>query len=174
MAILRRGVGLLLLVPAIAAAQAPTAPPTSAPGAAVSQAPAGGTPSTGVESLGFDYDPESRRDPFRSLSRGGSDPDRSASGTRPAGLAGVETAEVTLKGTLLNRDGYVAMLQSAAGKTYIVHTGDRLLDGTVRAISQSALVIVQEVNDPLSLEKQREVRKTIRQTDEALNGPSRE
>jgi hypothetical protein len=48
-----------------------------------------------------------------------------------------------------------------------VRTGDRLLDGTVRAITQSAVVILQQVNDPLSLEKQREVRKVLRQTEEA-------
>jgi hypothetical protein len=42
-----------------------------------------------------------------------------------------------------------------------------LLDGTVRAIAATAMVILQQVSDPLSLEKQREVRKTIRQADEA-------
>ena len=36
-------------------------------------------------------------------------------------------------------------------------------DGTIRTISQNDLVIVQQVNDPLSLEKQREVRKVLRQ-----------
>jgi hypothetical protein len=60
------------------------------------------------------------------------------------------------------------MLQGADGRTYIVRPGDRLWDGTIRAITANAVVILQQVNDPLSLEKQREVRKTIRQTtDEA-------
>jgi hypothetical protein len=47
-----------------------------------------------------------------------------------------------------------------------VRPGDKLFDGTVRSISQNVLVILQQVNDPLSLEKQREVRKVLRQTDE--------
>jgi hypothetical protein len=43
-----------------------------------------------------------------------------------------------------------------------------LLDGTIRSIGANAIVILQQVNDdPLSPEKQREVRKTIRQADEA-------
>jgi Tfp pilus assembly protein PilP len=90
-----------------------------------------------------------------------------SAGTRPSGLAGLETGEVTLKGTIQSQTGFVAILQGADNKTYIVRPGDKLLDGTVRSITQNAMVIVQQVNDPLSLEKQREVRKVLRQTDEA-------
>ena len=65
------------------------------------------------------------------------------------------------------RDGYIAMMLGADTRTYIVHPGDRLADGTVRAISADSLVIVQQVNDPLSPQKQREVRKMLRQSEEA-------
>jgi hypothetical protein len=61
----------------------------------------------------------------------------------------------------------VGILQGVDSKTYIVRAGDRLLDGTIRSISADSLVILQQVNDPLSLEKQREVRKLLRQTEEA-------
>lgn len=88
-------------------------------------------------------------------------------GARPAGLAGLGAAEVTLRGTIQSQTGYVGILQGADSKTYIVRPGDKLLDGTIRSITQNALVILQQVNDPLSLEKQREVRKVLRQTDEA-------
>jgi len=44
-----------------------------------------------------------------------------------------------------------------------VRPGDKLFDGTVRTVSQTDIVILQQVNDPLSLEKQREVRKVLRQ-----------
>jgi hypothetical protein len=84
---------------------------------------------------------------------------------RPTGLAGLETAEVILRGTVRSREGFVGILQGADQKTYIVRTGDRLLDGTVRTISQNDMVILQQVNDPLSLEKQREVRKVLRQAE---------
>ncbi len=40
--------------------------------------------------------------------------------------------------------------------------GDKLADGAVQAVTADGLVIVQEVNDPLSLVKQREIRKPLR------------
>jgi Tfp pilus assembly protein PilP len=80
-------------------------------------------------------------------------------------LAGLGAGEVTLRGTLRSRDGFVAMLQGVDQKTYIVRPGDKLFDGTVSSISQNDLVILQQVNDPLSLEKQREVRKGLRQAE---------
>jgi len=46
-----------------------------------------------------------------------------------------------------------------------VHPGDRLADGTIRGITPQFVLIVQQVNDPLSLEKQREVRKFLRSGD---------
>ena len=87
-------------------------------------------------------------------------------GARQAGLAGLEASEVTLKGTLASEGSYVAILQGSDNKTYIVKAGDKLLDGTIRAITPDSMVITQQVTDPLSLEKTREVRKVLRQTDE--------
>ncbi len=52
-------------------------------------------------------------------------------------------------------------------RTYIVHQGDKLLDGTIKTIMPTGLVVVQEVNDPLSLVKQREVRKLLRSLEDA-------
>jgi Tfp pilus assembly protein PilP len=162
--------------PAASAGQAKPAPatpvqPTPAPGAAPSTpgTPVAATPAPAEpESPGFTYNPEGRRDPFVSLlRRGGAGLGPTVGGVRPAGLAGLETAEVTLKGTIQSQGGYVGILQGADNKTYIVRAGDRLLDGTVRSITPNVLVILQQVNDPLSLEKQREVRKVLRQTDEA-------
>jgi type IV pilus assembly protein PilP len=159
---------LLLALAAAAApavAQQPASP--SATASAAQRAQPASPPARPPADGGFDYNPEGRRDPFVSLVRRGADAQRSAAGARPAGLGGLETSEVTLRGTLQSRDGWVAMLQGADGKTYIVRAGDRLLDGSVRAIMPDAIVILQQVNDPLSLDKQREVRKTIRQADEA-------
>ncbi len=36
------------------------------------------------------------------------------------------------------------------------------MDGSIKSIAQDAVVFSQDVNDPLSLVKEREVRKTIR------------
>ena len=159
---------LIVVVPTAAAvAQAPSQS-SPLPQAAAGQAQARAAPAP-PESQGFTYASEGRRDPFVSLiRRGGTGLGTTiGGGARPAGLGGLETAEVTLKGTIQSAGGYVGILLGADNKTYIVRAGDRLLDGTVRSITQNALVILQQVNDPLSLEKQREVRKVLRQTDEA-------
>lgn len=163
----------------------PAAPPATPPPASAGRAtpPAAGTPTAPVaptppatqgaqagpqlEPQGFTYDAAGRRDPFVSLLRRGGDVQRPTTGSRAAGLAGLETSEVTLKGTLASRGSYVGILQGSDNKTYIVKAGDKLLDGTIRTINPDSLVITQQVTDPLSLEKQREVRKVLRQTEEA-------
>lgn len=125
---------------------------------------------------GYTYDAGGRRDPFRNLSKGGVGSGTSGAGdgeqtatppARPAGLAGLATAEVSLRGTLQAPAGYVGLLQGADNKTYIVRPGDKLLDGTIRTITPTAMVILQRITDPLSSHREREVHKGIRQIDEA-------
>jgi len=111
----------------------------------------------------FSYHAEGRRDPFLTLVRRGLE---GRTGKRPEGVAGLAVAEVTLKGVLASKGAYFAMVQGPDLRTYVVHPNDRLLDGTVKAITPDAVVIVQDVNDPLSLTKQREVRKTLRVAEE--------
>ena len=123
------------------------------------------TPDELIEPPGFTYTPEGRRDPFVSLVRRGGTAAGGGTGPRPAGLGGLAVGEVTLRGTMRGPQGFVGVLQGADQKTYIVRAGDRLFDGTIRAISQNDMVIVQQVNDPLSLDKQREVRKMLRQVE---------
>jgi hypothetical protein len=112
---------------------------------------------------GFSYNPEGRRDPFVSLQARGADPARGAGGARAPGLAGLAVGEVTLRGTMRGPDGLFAMLQGADGKTYLVRPGAKLLDGAVRAIAPDAVVFLQEVSDPLTREKHREIRKALRE-----------
>ncbi|HET7618299.1 MAG TPA: hypothetical protein VFK20_07305, partial [Vicinamibacterales bacterium] len=88
--------------------------------------------------------------------------DMRPSGGRPAGLAGQLIGEITVKGVLKDKSGYVAIVQAADTKTYIVHSGDRVMDGSIKSITADGIVFLQDVNDPLSLVKQREVRKAIR------------
>ena len=57
------------------------------------------------------------------------------------------------------------MLQAPDNKTYIVRSGDRLADGAVKSITQEGVVFSQDVNDPLSLVKQREIPKRVRAAD---------
>jgi Tfp pilus assembly protein PilP len=109
----------------------------------------------------YSYQPDGRRDPFLSLVGTGSDP-RSSSSRKTEGLAGMTLAEISVRGVMESRGTLVAMIQGPDNKTYIVHQGDKLLDGTIKTITPQGLIVVQEVNDPLSLVKQREIRKLLR------------
>ena len=149
-------------VPA-APATAPVATPQAPAGAPAAQPAAAEAKADAVEAQGFTYNPEGRRDPFVSLLRRGVD---SSQTKRAAGLSGLGTAEVSLRGVVLSQGGFVGIVQGVDSKTYIVRTGDKLSDGAVRAITADSMVILQQVNDPLSLEKVHEVRKVLRHTEE--------
>jgi Tfp pilus assembly protein PilP len=114
---------------------------------------------------GYVYAPQGRRDPFVSLIARGTD-QALPGGRRPEGLPGLAVGELSVRGVMQSHGGYVAILQAPDGKTYIARPGDRLLDGSIRSITEQGLAILQEVNDPLSLVKQREVRKGLRASDE--------
>ena len=150
----------ILLIALIAAAgQAAPKPAAAAPPAAPSAAAK--TSPVEVESpAGYSYNPDGRRDPFVRLVGRGNDPKQS--GDRAAGLPGLLVGEVTVKGVIRGRDGYIAMIQAPDNKTYIVRSGDRLLDGSVKTITQDGVVFSQDVSDPLSLVKHREVPKRVR------------
>ena len=113
----------------------------------------------------YTYRSEGRRDPFLSLVGGG----RETGGLsrRAEGPAGMTVGEITVRGIMQSRGALVAMVQGSDTKTYIMHPGDKLLDGAIKAITPQGLVVVQEVNDPLSLVKQREVRKLLKSLEEA-------
>ena len=81
-------------------------------------------------------------------------------------MSGLTTAELMVKGVLQSRGTYIALVSGPDGKTFTAHVNDRLVDGTIRSITPQGLVIMQEVNDPLSLIKQKEVRKGLRATDD--------
>ena len=157
---------LLVAMSASVAAQQPAAQPPPAkpqqpveagkpaPGAAAApQQPAPAAPA-------YSYDPQGRRDPFVSLLSRGSD--SRAAGSRPAGLPGLLIGEVTVKGIVRDRTGFIAMIQGPDTRTFIVRSGEKLMDGTVKAITADSVVFSQDVNDPLSMVKQKEIRKTVR------------
>jgi Tfp pilus assembly protein PilP len=134
-----------------AAAQAAAAAPNAAAPADAAKAP---VPEN------YTYDPGGRRDPFLTLLGGGSDAHVvSKKGDGPAGMT---VAEISVRGVMQSRSGLIAMVQGPDNKTYIVHPGDKLLDGAIKSITAQGLVIEQAVNDPLSVVKQREVRKLLR------------
>ena len=146
----------------VAFAQTPTpAPPTGAPGA---QTPAAGQPPRPPET--YVYNSEGRRDPFVNLLGTGTEP-RATSSKRGEGAAGLMVSEISVRGIMQSRGALVAMVQGPDNKTYIVHQGDKFLDGRIKTITPQGLIIIQEVNDPLSLVKQREIRKLLRSLEDA-------
>ncbi|HYE86492.1 MAG TPA: pilus assembly protein PilP [Vicinamibacterales bacterium] len=111
----------------------------------------------------FEYTVDGRRDPFVSLINRGDDGRSGGAAVRRAdGVPGMLTNELTVRGIVQTRGGWVAMVSGPDGKVYTVRAGDKLADGVIRTVTANSVVILQEVNDPLSLEKQREVRKLLR------------
>ena len=144
-------------VPAVPAAQTPA--PAATPAAGAKPDPNAPPPPPGA---GYSYDPAGRRDPFVSLNARGAELAVGA-GQRPAGVPGLLIGEVTVKGIFKSpKGGFIALLQAPDGRTYTVKQADKVFDGSVKAITPDAVVFSQDVNDPLSLVKQREVRKSIR------------
>ena len=144
------------LIAAPAAAQAPSPQAPATPAVPPAEAPP-------APPANFEYQPEGRRDPFLSLVNRGTDAGAGMpAGARPEGVAGITVEEVAVRGILQSRGGWIAMIAAPSGRAYTIKTGDRLMDGVVRAINAKSVILMQEVNDPLSLEKQREVRKFLR------------
>ena len=149
-----------IAVPALA--QQPAAQPPKQPGEA--EKAAAPKPDLPAPPANFEYAVAGRRDPFLSLINRGADP--RGTGNQPAqraeGVPGLLTGEITVRGIVHTRGQFVAMVAGVDGKVYWIRAGDKLADGVVRQVTAQAVVILQEVNDPLSLDKQREVRKLLR------------
>ncbi len=126
----------------------------------VAQQPAA-APATPSASRSYSYNPEGRRDPFVSLVARGADGQR-RQGKPPEGAAGLSVADLVLRGVFMSHGKYLAIIQGPDNKSFTVRVNDRLFDGVVKAITPDEIVLVQEVNDPLSVNKQREVRKPLR------------
>jgi hypothetical protein len=170
---MRKGLRTLVVVVAILAASdyawaqapqpaAPAQPSPPAPGSPAQPGTAAGAPALPAAEP-YTYNPETRRDPFVSLVSRGVE---AATGKPAEGLSGLATGEIVIRGILLSRGAYIALVSGPSGKTFTARVNDRLADGTIRSITPQGLVIMQEVNDPLSLIKQREVRKGLRTSED--------
>ena len=157
---------LLVSIIAVAAALSPVGAQVKTPAPVpVEQAAPAATPPPPAPNDAYVYQPLGRRDPFLSLLGAGTEP--KAPGKRGDGPAGILVSEIAVRGVLESGGTMVAMVQGPDGKNHIIHAGDKFMDGTVKSITRQGLIIVQDVNDPLSLEKRREVRKLLRSAEEA-------
>lgn len=158
---------LLIVIAAVVTVVAQTPAPTTAP--AAGDTTASGTSSEVQKTLEqileeptttdtYRYDPQGRRDPFRSLI--GPAP-RLAGGQRPEGVPGFMIDEMKLQGIFKTRQGLTAMINGPDNKGYLIHPGDKVFDGEVIRIMPTSVVFRQEVNDPTRIERYREVVKDL-------------
>jgi Tfp pilus assembly protein PilP len=80
---------------------------------------------------------------------------------------GFNVGEISVRGILQSRSALVAMIQGPDNKTYVIHQGDKFADGVVKSVTPQGLVVMQDITDPLSTQKQREVRKLLRSLEDA-------
>ena len=149
----------LAALPAAAQAPAPASPSPDATDAVKSRIDQEVAPAPGS----YVYASQGRRDPFVSLLRPVSD---SGPGKRRPGMEGFLIQEVALKGIVKDSKGYTAMLLGTDGKSYFVKVGQRLFDGVITAIDAATVTFRQEVTDPLSSVRSRDVKKTLYPSEE--------
>jgi len=108
----------------------------------------------------YSYEPEGRRDPFRSLVEKVS---IDFNGPRPTGIGGMLIAEVDLVGIVDDPDGDLAFFNGSDNRGYFMRVGDKLYDGTITRIDRNRgrVIFRQEVNDPRLIKPYREVVKEL-------------
>jgi hypothetical protein len=109
----------------------------------------------------FSYDPNGRRDPFRSLFE---TLRPNSGGKRPPGVAGMLVAEVDLTGIVKDDNGgNKAMVMGSDNKGYFLGVGDSVYDGTLIAIDPrlGTITFRQKINDPRIIKPYRDVLKRL-------------
>lgn len=113
-----------------------------------------------ITGQGFSYNPEGRRDPFRSPFAG----ELGTAGKRPPGLAGMLVAEIDMTGVVHDpRDGDVAVVMGSDNKGYFLRVGDEVYDGTIIAIDsrQGTVTFRQQIDDPRMIKPYRDIVKRL-------------
>lgn len=110
----------------------------------------------------YNYDPGTRRDPFKSLLKTQTDRKVPRPEERPDGIAGLLIDELQIQGIFILDSGPVAQVISSASETsFLIRQGDQLWDGDVLRINLEEIVFKQTVNDPTALKPFREVVKKL-------------
>ena len=157
---------LILAVALLAAAPVSGQAPAPNPVAPATAA----TPTNKVPALepqGYDYNPAGRRDPFISLVRRTMQATGTSANPRPTGLGGLSIEQIRMTGVVKGRQGFSAIVKGVDNRTYYVRAGDELYDGKVRAVTADAMFLIQNVNDPLSDARTREIKRLLRPEQEA-------
>ena len=108
---------------------------------------------------GYVYDPQGRRDPFRSLLQGADQLEEAPVGE---GIPSLKIDEIDLTGIFVTGSGTVAQIFSASqGKSFLLREGDQLRDGDVVSISSTEIVFKQDISGLDELKPFREVVKKL-------------
>jgi Tfp pilus assembly protein PilP len=91
----------------------------------------------------YQYDPQGRRDPFRSLVSGRSILRENA----PPGVAGFLIEEIDLQGVIRTRQGLAAVVRGPDNNGYLLRVGERVFDGEVVRLTQNAVIFRQETRE---------------------------
>ena len=158
-------VALTFLAAAPVGGQSPAPGPTTAARPATVTAPSNPVPP--LEPQGYDYEPSGRRDPFISLVRRTASVQGLSASSRPTGKAGLAADDFVLRGLIKSRRGWIAQVKGTDNRSYDLEVGDELYDSKVKAVTADGVVLLQNVNDPLSTARTREVKKMLRPTQEA-------
>ena len=112
----------------------------------------------------FSYDPEDRRDPFRSLFA-----KVEFEKERPPGVSGMLVDEIDLAGIVQDGSGGdVAFFTGSDNKGYFMRVGERVYDGTLIAIDarKGAVTFRQQIDDPRQIKPYRDVIRRLATLDE--------
>jgi hypothetical protein len=74
--------------------------------------------------------------------------------------------DISVRGVVQYGGAYIAMVLTPSGKTFTAHVGDQLRNGTIRAITPQGITVIQDINDPTSTQRQREIRKLLKSFEE--------
>ena len=112
----------------------------------------------------FSYDPEGRRDPFRSLR----EPNRGSD--KPEGVGGLSVEELDLVGIAKHPDGDVALVIGPDDTGYFLRAGDSIFNGTVIAVDsrRGKITFRQQVDSEERIKPYRDVDKLLVPQDEEL------
>ena len=111
-----------------------------------------------VREGGFiNYDPEGRRDPFRSLLDSMEGPEEEGEAARPPGLPGMLVEELELEGIIETPSGILAFVLGRDDISYIIRPGTKLYNGEVKEILHDRVIFRQQADDPKQLRPYEEV-----------------